>query len=308
MASPTHASVLLWIQAEAPGPVDVVWRIEGESRERRITLDARAADDDVVIARLTGLTPSRTADLSRSAATRDSARGRRPGAAALVTAERDAQDIAIAIGSCFYLPDANPHLGIAELRLAATKSSTRSPRRSPTSWCGWATTCIQPQDDARSRVDGVSLPPPARRFVPLSTLLTATSHLAIWDDHDYGPNDADLSYVMKGEALTLFRRYWANPSYGLPGSPGIFGQRALSGDVDIFLPRRPLLPVGEQFDRRPRQDDVRGEAARIGLRARCVYSSAPINDSSSTGRNSWNRVNRFEGWNHFSPSRPRFAD
>ena len=39
---------------------------------------------------------------------------------------------------------------------------------------------------------------------------------------------------MKGESLALFRRYWANPSYGLPDAPGVFG-RARFGDVDLFL-------------------------------------------------------------------------
>src|SRR5207247_4532087 len=59
-----------------------------------------------------------------------------------------------------------------------------------------------------------------RGFAPLQKLLTATSHLAIWDDHDYGPNDSDTSYVMKGETLKLFGRYWPNPSFGLPDLPG----------------------------------------------------------------------------------------
>ena len=73
-----------------------------------------------------------------------------------------------------------------------------------------------------------------RGFAPLQKLLTATSHLAIWDDHDYGPNDSDASYVMKGETLKLFQRYWPNPSFGLPDVPGAFGF-ARYGDVLFFL-------------------------------------------------------------------------
>ena len=59
-------------------------------------------------------------------------------------------------------------------------------------------------------------------------------HYAIWDDHDYGPNDANWTYVLKGDALDAFRAYWANPSYGLPELPGVFGQFTW-GDVDFFL-------------------------------------------------------------------------
>ena len=73
-----------------------------------------------------------------------------------------------------------------------------------------------------------------RAFEPLQQLLTATPQLAIWDDHDYGPNDSDGSYVLKGETLKLFQRYWPNPSYGLPDVPGAFGWRAY-GDVLLFL-------------------------------------------------------------------------
>jgi alkaline phosphatase D len=45
-------------------------------------------------------------------------------------------------------------------------------------------------------------------------LLGSANNYAIWDDHDYGPNDADRSYVHKDMALDLFRDFWANPSYG----------------------------------------------------------------------------------------------
>jgi alkaline phosphatase D len=57
----------------------------------------------------------------------------------------------------------------------------------------------------------------------MQQLLRATSHLAIVDDHDVGPNDSDGSYVQQGESLKLFPRYPPNPSYGLPGAPGSFG-------------------------------------------------------------------------------------
>ncbi len=38
----------------------------------------------------------------------------------------------------------------------------------------------------------------------------------------------------KGETLTLFQRYWPNPSFGLPDVPGTFGV-ARYGDVGFFL-------------------------------------------------------------------------
>ncbi len=73
-----------------------------------------------------------------------------------------------------------------------------------------------------------------RPFAPLQGLLGSTHNYAVWDDHDYGPNDADWTYVHKGAALDAFREYWANPSYGLPDTPGVFGQFTWA-DVDFFL-------------------------------------------------------------------------
>ena len=65
-------------------------------------------------------------------------------------------------------------------------------------------------------------------------LLQTGSHAATWDDHDYGPNDSNSSFVLKADALDLQKRYWANPSYGLPDAPGAFTTFS-HGDADFFL-------------------------------------------------------------------------
>ena len=69
---------------------------------------------------------------------------------------------------------------------------------------------------------------------PLQKLLASTFHYATWDDHDFGPNDSNWSYVLKNHTLDAFRRYWPNPSAGLPSTPGVFTQFSW-GDVDFFL-------------------------------------------------------------------------
>jgi len=136
-------------------------------------------------------------------------------------------------------------------------------------------------------------------------LLTAAPHLAIWDDHDYGPNDADMSYVMKGDALQLFRRYWANPSYGLPDVPGIFG-RARWGDVDIFLlDDRWYRSANGALDGPGKT--MFGAQQLEWLRNALIYSKAPIK-LVVNGSQMWNKVNRFEGWNHFATEQRAFAD
>ena len=73
-----------------------------------------------------------------------------------------------------------------------------------------------------------------RAHPDLQPLLASTHHYAIWDDHDYGPNDSNRSYVHKGDSLDAFKAYWGNPSFGLPELPGVFGVFSWS-DVDFFL-------------------------------------------------------------------------
>lgn len=74
-----------------------------------------------------------------------------------------------------------------------------------------------------------------QRDIPaLQPILHNTSHLAIWDDHDYGLNNHDRTNPVKEEAYDIFREYWANPSYGLPDVKGIFFKYTW-GQVDFFF-------------------------------------------------------------------------
>lgn len=73
------------------------------------------------------------------------------------------------------------------------------------------------------------------RAVPeMQPLLAKMHHYAIWDDHDFGPNDADRSYLLKETTQEAFELFWANPSYGLPGQGGITSKFQWA-DCDFFL-------------------------------------------------------------------------
>lgn len=67
----------------------------------------------------------------------------------------------------------------------------------------------------------------------LQPFLASRHHYAIWDDHDYGSNDACKSYPLKETTLQLFREYWANKTYGQDGR-GIYSMFSYS-DADFFL-------------------------------------------------------------------------
>ena len=48
----------------------------------------------------------------------------------------------------------------------------------------------------------------------MQPLLARTHNYAIWDDHDFGPNDSDRSSAIKAITLEAFKDSWPNPSYG----------------------------------------------------------------------------------------------
>ncbi len=67
----------------------------------------------------------------------------------------------------------------------------------------------------------------------LQPFMASMPQYAIWDDHDFGPNDAGKSYPLKDESRNIFKNYSLNPSYGEEGK-GIYTQFSYS-DVDFFL-------------------------------------------------------------------------
>ncbi|MDZ7826680.1 MAG: phosphodiesterase [Gammaproteobacteria bacterium] len=69
----------------------------------------------------------------------------------------------------------------------------------------------------------------------MQALLGHTHNYATWDDHDYGPNNADRSHHQEGAALDIFKRYWANPTYGLPDVPGGVPADSPWADIDFFV-------------------------------------------------------------------------
>ena len=73
-----------------------------------------------------------------------------------------------------------------------------------------------------------------RALLELQPLLGSVHHYAIWDDHDYGPNNSDRSFIHKKITLQAFKDFWANPSYGIGNNGGITTQFRW-GDVDFFL-------------------------------------------------------------------------
>lgn len=144
---------------------------------------------------------------------------------------RAPRDFSLATGSCSYLGDSPSDGSAGEFRIfdaiAARKPDLML-------WLG-DTIYYRDQDfdgDAATRMNARWLA--TRTYPPLQRLLQTGHHYAIWDDHDYGPDNSDRGFALKTKSLELFRRYWSNGNYGLPEVPGIFSKVSYE-DVDIFL-------------------------------------------------------------------------
>jgi alkaline phosphatase D len=73
----------------------------------------------------------------------------------------------------------------------------------------------------------------SRKDKNLQHLLAAQPNYAIWDDHDYGPDNSDKSFEMKDVTKECFMDYWCNKTYGEEGK-GIYTKVSYS-DCDFFL-------------------------------------------------------------------------
>lgn len=141
-----------------------------------------------------------------------------------------------------------------------------------------------------------------RALPELQPLLQTGRHVAVWDDHDYGPNDSNGSFVLKHDALELFKRVWANRSYGLPGVPGVFGS-FMESDVEIFL-----LDGRFHRDSDKLKDSSKTMVGPEQLRwlKNALLASTATFKVIATGSQVLNDKNRFEGWHQFAQERDGF--
>ena len=229
--------VTIWLMSDTDARVTLdYWPADDPGRiARSRPVGAAAASGRAVHTVLGGLRPG----------TRYQYRVRLDGQAALpddpalsfVTQSGDgkaARNFSLATGSCAYLsdpPDDGSGVGARAFRIFETVAARKPDLML---WLG-DTHYFRDEDfeaDAPARMNARWLA--TRRHPQLQRLLQTGQHYAIWDDHDYGPNDSDRSFALKSTSLELFRRYWANGSYGLADAPGIFS-KVTHEDVDIFL-------------------------------------------------------------------------
>lgn len=76
----------------------------------------------------------------------------------------------------------------------------------------------------------------ARQVPSIKKLLSTCPQYAVWDDHDFGPNDSHSSFQYKKESLAAFKEMWGNSNFGFPKNENncITGKVSIN-DVDLYL-------------------------------------------------------------------------
>ncbi|MEE2789510.1 MAG: alkaline phosphatase D family protein [Myxococcota bacterium] len=236
----THREVMLWLRTTTPTTVRIRYWPLATPAQSRETLPHRTSGDDGRVAhvRVSQLAPGTAYGYQVLLGTTNPQVAERPYPLVFKTQviwhrRADPPSFVMAFGSCAYTNDSaddapnKPYGGGYEIYESIRKASPDFML-----WLG-DNVYFRPTDWS-SRTGIFRRYARARGLPELQALLGSVHHYAIWDDHDYGPNDSNWTFVHKKDALDAFRAYWANPSYGLPDHPGVFGQFTWA-DVDFFL-------------------------------------------------------------------------
>jgi len=309
----TMRTANIWLQADGPGAAQVeYWKAaDPKARQRSAKVDLRDATDFTATFQLVALDPGTRYEYRILLDGRPVALEERlfVRTQPLWRWRNDPPDFTIFMGSCAYVNDppydrpGNPYGADYFIFETIAAKARATPGNHFMLWLGDNLYYLEVDYESPW---GMNRRWRRQRALPaLQPLLQATHHYAIWDDHDYGPNDTNRSFVFKSAALDLFQRYWANPSYGLPGMPGIFTTFSYL-DADFFL-------LDDRWYRSADRGVSDSERTLLGrgqidwLKQALVASTATFKIIAN-GSQLLNDASRQEGWHNYPQEREEFLD
>ena len=239
----THDSVRVWLQSTVATVATISYWPEHEKESGARKLDIALPEKDAcsTIAKISGLTPDTCYRFSvhlggqPTGIMRTFRTAPAPGAAPAA--------FRVYIGSCAYTeaisPTGNPYGDEFHIFDSIAAQMKADPLPHFMLWLG-DNIYFRPKGVFLSEADFASVSRMEARYRGvrekdmLQKLFAATHHYAIWDDHDYGPNDADKSFRFKTDALRLFKQYWPNPEMGSAELPGTWTSFTHQ-DAEFFL-------------------------------------------------------------------------
>ncbi len=229
-----YREVLIWVQTKAPAEVKIGYFAQGE--KERFTKTVQTTEEGDHIAKLFpsevsyGTTYTYKLYLNNQYVKRDYSLEFQT--QPLWQFRTDPPEFTFAIGSCFFINEAKddrpqPYGGNYEILGNILEKDPDF-----MVWLG-DNIYLRTPDFLTER--GIRHRNRHTRSLPeLQPLLGSVHHYATWDDHDYGPNDADRSYANKKLTEKAFNDYWGNLNTDVTGEGGITSH-FLWNDVEFFM-------------------------------------------------------------------------
>ena len=132
-----------------------------------------------------------------------------------------APDFSFLIGSCYYLND--PKYDRPGTPYGKNPKILETMGNMPTDFMIWGGDNVYLREADYSSASGMAYRYSFNFRLPQMQKLRATrANYAIWDDHDYGPNDSDGRFELKEASLDLFKNYWGNKTFGESDNEGTY--------------------------------------------------------------------------------------
>lgn len=228
---------LIWLQTRRPARAQIRYWVQGKPETARLSDERRTTPDGDCIAKFTlsGLAFGTRYDYEVYL---DGVRVERPYAMTFQTQpmwkwRTEPPSFKVAFGSCHYVNDPpfdRPGRPYGDPPRIFASILAQKPDLML--WLG--DNCYYREADYRTEAGMRYRYAHTRAQAELQPLWASVHHYAVWDDHDYGPNDSDRTYRGRDVALRIFRDYWGNPAAGTPETPGCFF-RFEWGDVEFFM-------------------------------------------------------------------------
>ncbi|TDB68137.1 alkaline phosphatase D family protein [Arundinibacter roseus] len=227
--------VMLWVQTQQAANVRIDFWEDGKPTARQSTEEIKTEKKDAFVAKLLAYPLEPGKKYSYEVVINNKV-VKRPyplqfQTQALWQYRSDPPNFRFAIGSCTYVNDeaydrpGKPYGGQYEIF-----KSIHEQKPDFMIWGGDNTYLREPDWNTRS---GMLYRYTHTRSLPeMQALLGSAHNYAIWDDHDFGPNDSDRAFWLKNTAAETFKLFWANPNYVLDGPcTGTF----FWNDIQFFL-------------------------------------------------------------------------
>ena len=247
LANGNHHDVSVWLQTPQPSRVALSYWLSGSPDSKKSVIEhTREKDENIALITLTGLRAGSTYKYTITVGDRESmvAHPLQFSTQSLWRRRADPPSFTVAFGSCAYTndPETDPP-GKAYGGGYGIYETIRKQQPDFMLWLG--DNVYLRAHDWSSRAGIFARYRRTRSQKPLQKLLASTFHYATWDDHDFGPNDSNWSYVLKNHTLDAFR-----------GGIGRIRQRAcprlqassrsFPGATWISFPRQSVLPFRVQ--------------------------------------------------------------